>query len=231
MEIAAGTEPAAGARQQRSTRRPRAIRSSSARWFACSPARADSRPAPAVPAIPQGVRDVVGRRLDRLCRRANRALCGRRRRSAATSSPRCWRGWWSRIGQSGAARWRRPRAHQLVGETLPGTLSVRARAGAGDALRGAERCPATGAPQPGSRPRSRSSTASIRTRLERRLCAELAHHFSEAGAARRSAQGGRLRHPRGRAGGRAARLRGGRGAVRRALEALALVRRGARRAR
>ena len=51
----------------RSTRRPRATRSSSPRWCGCWPARGVTgrRRSPEL-AIPQGVRDVVGRRLDRL---------------------------------------------------------------------------------------------------------------------------------------------------------------------
>ena len=63
---------------RRSTSRPTATRSSSARWSGCSPARASSTAggSAAELEIPQGVREVVGRRLDRSQRGGQRGARG-----------------------------------------------------------------------------------------------------------------------------------------------------------
>ena len=87
--------------------------------------RASTARAAAALAIPQGVRDVVGRRLDRLSPRRQRGAADARPRSAATSSRRCWRGSTGIEAAAAASRrWRRRSRPQLLDRALARTRSA-----------------------------------------------------------------------------------------------------------
>ena len=217
IEMTAGIEPPAGGSPRRSTSRPRATRSSSARSCACWPARAGSSPTPAPAtgscAIPQGVREVVGRRLDRLSEEANQVLPGRRRdrprvrrRRARARRASCDARAWS-IGALEEAV-----EAQVLAEMprAPGRLHLLARARARDALR---RDPG-GATGPASRRDRRARSSDCHGDDVDSHLAELAHHFLEAAPGRRRRPRRRLRRARRGSATRPARPRGRRRAPR-----------------
>ena len=152
--------------------------------------------------IPQGVREVVGRRLDRLSDETNEALrvaavigrdfdeelVGRVAEAAAGGADEGRQG-----GDRRAARHRSGRR----------ALLLRPRAGPRHALRGAQPAEALGAPR-AHRPRDRGDLRRQRRGAPRRARPSL----PRGGPARRPRQGDRLRPARRRPGHGAARLRG-----------------------
>ena len=158
-------------------------------------------------AIPQGVREVVGRRLDRLSEEANEvlrlaAVCGREFELAVLE----------RVS---------PLASERVAAALDEAVARAARRRLAPSSRAATRSPTRWSARrcrprfrrraaPRSIARSAEAIESVHAdELDRHL-GQLAHHYLEAGQAVRRRARGRVRDPRGRRGRRAARPRGGR---------------------
>ena len=165
--MTAGRRPAARPGRGRPRRRPRATRSSSARSCACSPARASStgRAAGAwARQIPQGVREVVGRRLDRLSAETNEALTVAAAIGREFDAELVWPGRGALAGgaDDGGRRRRSPRGWSP--SAAAGALLLRPRARPRDPLRGAQPGAALRACTSGSARRSRSCAGTTRTR-------------------------------------------------------------------
>ena len=149
--------------------------------------------------IPQGVRQVVGRRLNALSEDCNRVLGDRLGDRARVRAAACSRAVseLSEDGAPGAARGGRGRAHRRRGRGGLRELPLLARAGARDALRG-DPHHAAPAPAPPHRrgargaPRGEARAAPGRARLP----------LLRGGLGRRRRQGRRLRRARRRAGHR-----------------------------